>query len=432
MPTAHDEPAHSAGFLSRRLRRGRGHRLEHRERTTVRDVACSRCARSWKMLLAAASTCLRVRRRTARAASGWRRPSREVLAPHIEGPANAFRRRHRIHGPFVLYGGRIDPGKGCEEMLEYFQTYLTEGGDVTLALMGTKLMPLPEDPHVRFAGMLPDEERLHALEAASVVIVPSPHESLSLLALEAFAVGTPVLANARSEVLVDHCRQSHAGLYLRGPVGVHRGVEAAAPRSRRSAPRWARTARPTSTATTGGARSCRSTSACLRGCGRTPGSRSGRPNASGRGTSRASAAASRVASAGGSSGRERGRPADRGGGDRRASRSRDQRPGASAPTLTAAAQRRLLLALRLRRPVPSSAARRPALCGSSSYRLIISLRVVGLDVQEFGGLLLNAAGRLERRLDVPPLVPDDHFAEMDAARRESRRRARPPAGSALT
>jgi glycosyltransferase involved in cell wall biosynthesis len=139
--------------------------------------------------------------------------SREKLAPHLEGPANAFRRRHRLHEPFVLYGGRIDPGKGCEELLQYFQLYLAEGHDATLVLMGMKLMPLPEDPHVRFAGMLPDAERLHALEAASVVVVPSPYESLSLLALEAFAVGTPVLANARSEVLVAHCRQSHAGLY---------------------------------------------------------------------------------------------------------------------------------------------------------------------------------------------------------------------------
>jgi len=139
--------------------------------------------------------------------------SREPLAPHLEGPANEFRRRHRIHGPFVLYGGRIDPGKGCEELLEYFQAYLQEVGDATLALMGTKLMPLPDDPHVRFAGMLPDADRLHALEAASVIVVPSPYESLSLLALEAFAVGTPVLANARSEVLVEHCRSSNAGLY---------------------------------------------------------------------------------------------------------------------------------------------------------------------------------------------------------------------------
>ena len=137
----------------------------------------------------------------------------EPHPPHIEGPANAFRRRHRIHEPFALYGGRIDQGKGCEELLEYFQAFLKEGGDASLMLMGVKLMPLPDDPHVRFAGILPDEERLHALEAATVVVVPSPHESLSLLALEAFAVGTPVLANGISEVLVDHCRRSNAGLY---------------------------------------------------------------------------------------------------------------------------------------------------------------------------------------------------------------------------
>ena len=80
-------------------------------------------------------------------------------------------------------------------------------------LMGAKLMPLPEDPRVRFAGLLPEEERLHALEAATVVIVPSPYESLSLLALESFAVGTPVLANARAEVLVEHCLRSNAGLF---------------------------------------------------------------------------------------------------------------------------------------------------------------------------------------------------------------------------
>jgi glycosyltransferase involved in cell wall biosynthesis len=139
--------------------------------------------------------------------------SREPLAPHLEGPANAFRRRHRLHDPFVLYGGRIDPGKGCEELFEYFQSYLKNGGDANLVLMGVKMMPLPDDPHVRFAGTLPEEERLHALEAASVVVVPSPHESLSLMALEAFAVGTPVLANAQSAVLVEHCRRSNAGLY---------------------------------------------------------------------------------------------------------------------------------------------------------------------------------------------------------------------------
>ena len=133
--------------------------------------------------------------------------------PHLAGRGVLFKRRHRLHGPMVLYGGRIDPGKGCEELIEYFSSYIQDGGEASLVLMGVKLMPLPEEPFIHFAGRLPDQERLQALEAATVVVVPSPYESLSLLALEAFAVGTPVLANARSDVLVDHCQKSNAGLY---------------------------------------------------------------------------------------------------------------------------------------------------------------------------------------------------------------------------
>ncbi len=140
-------------------------------------------------------------------------PSAREYPPHLRQRGSAFRRRHRLYGPIVLYGGRIDPGKGCEELLQYFNEYVKEGGDATLALMGVKLMPLPQDPHVRFAGLLPDRERIQALEAATVVVCPSPYESLSLLALEALAVGTPILANARSEVLVEHCVRSNGGLY---------------------------------------------------------------------------------------------------------------------------------------------------------------------------------------------------------------------------
>ena len=61
--------------------------------------------------------------------------------------------------------------------------------------------------------MLSDSERIQALEAATVVVCPSPYESLSLLALEALAAGTPILANARSAVLVEHCVKSNGGLY---------------------------------------------------------------------------------------------------------------------------------------------------------------------------------------------------------------------------
>ena len=135
------------------------------------------------------------------------------LAPHLRIRGAQFRRRHRLNGQFLLYGGRIDPGKGCEELIEYFTSYKELGGDASLALMGVKLMQLPEVPWVRFAGLLSERERLQALEAATVVVVPSPYESLSLLALEAMAVGTPVLCNGRAPVLVQHCLNSNAGLF---------------------------------------------------------------------------------------------------------------------------------------------------------------------------------------------------------------------------
>ncbi|MCS5703986.1 MAG: glycosyltransferase [Acidobacteria bacterium] len=159
----------------------------------------------------------RIRRRSSgrsrTADSGRRTDNGNGRGSHLRKRGAAFLRRHRLHGPVALYGGRIEPGKGCEELIEHFSAYANSGGDATLTLMGIKLMPLPEEPFIRFSGKLSEQERFDALEAATVVIVPSPLESLSLLALEAFAVGTPILANGRSEVVVDHCRRSNAGLY---------------------------------------------------------------------------------------------------------------------------------------------------------------------------------------------------------------------------
>jgi glycosyltransferase involved in cell wall biosynthesis len=124
-----------------------------------------------------------------------------------------FRRRHRLYGPIVLYGGRVEPDNGCEEMLEYFDTYAAGDGDTSLVLMGVKMMKVPDEPYVRHAGILPDRERMVAYEAADVTIAPGSDDPLALSVLESFAVGTPVLASARNAAAVEHCRRGGGGLY---------------------------------------------------------------------------------------------------------------------------------------------------------------------------------------------------------------------------
>jgi glycosyltransferase involved in cell wall biosynthesis len=124
-----------------------------------------------------------------------------------------FRRRHRLYGPIALYGGRVEPDNGCEEMLEYFDSYAASDGDTSLVLMGVKMMRVPDEPYLRQAGILPDRERMFAYEAADVTIAPGSDDPLALCVLESFAVGTPVLASARNEAAVEHCRRAGGGLY---------------------------------------------------------------------------------------------------------------------------------------------------------------------------------------------------------------------------
>ena len=132
---------------------------------------------------------------------------------YLAGRGVLFRRRHRLYGPFVLYGGRVQPDNGAEEMLEYFDSYAEGNGATALVLMGVKMMKVPEPEYIRMAGVLPDRERMAAYEAADVALAPDSGDLLSTAVLESFAVGTPVLASARNAAAVDHCRRANAGLF---------------------------------------------------------------------------------------------------------------------------------------------------------------------------------------------------------------------------
>src|SRR5258707_11353622 len=113
----------------------------------------------------------------------------------------------------AIYGGRVEADNGCEEMLDYFDSYAAADGDTSLVLMGIKMMRVPDEPYLRQAGVLPDRERMVAYEAADVTIAPCDDDPLAQSVLESFAVGTPVLASARNEAAVEHCRRANGGLY---------------------------------------------------------------------------------------------------------------------------------------------------------------------------------------------------------------------------
>jgi glycosyltransferase involved in cell wall biosynthesis len=131
---------------------------------------------------------------------------------------DSFRIRHEVSGPYVLYAGRIDAGKGCGEMVAFYDRYRRDhAGAAELLLIGRLAMEAPRIPGVRYLGYLSEAEKRAALAGARAVICPSPFESLSIVLLEAMAVGTPALANARSPVLKDHCLRSQGGLYYSSP-----------------------------------------------------------------------------------------------------------------------------------------------------------------------------------------------------------------------
>ena len=124
-----------------------------------------------------------------------------------------FRQATGIEGPVLIYVGRIDENKGCRELFDFFQRYARLSPHLTLVLIGSPVMPIPRHSRIRHLGYVTDQEKFDAMAAADLLVMPSQYESLSMVTLEAWALGRPVLANGRCDVLCGQCIRSNAGLY---------------------------------------------------------------------------------------------------------------------------------------------------------------------------------------------------------------------------
>jgi glycosyltransferase involved in cell wall biosynthesis len=128
--------------------------------------------------------------------------------------AERFRQKYGIAGPFAIYVGRIDENKGCRELFQFFEAYQRDVvSDLALVLVGKAVLPVPDHPKIRHLGFLDDADKFDAIAASELLIMPSYFESLSMVALEAWALGRPIVANGNCDVLRGQCARSNAGLY---------------------------------------------------------------------------------------------------------------------------------------------------------------------------------------------------------------------------
>lgn len=122
-----------------------------------------------------------------------------------------FRDHFGIKGPYLLYVGRMEAGKGVTELVKRHQSLVREFHDAPSLVLAGSGDEQPTGTRVICVGRIDEASKWDALGGALAVVVPSRYESLSLLTLEAFAVGTPVIGNTASDVVRGQLERSGAG-----------------------------------------------------------------------------------------------------------------------------------------------------------------------------------------------------------------------------
>ncbi len=138
-----------------------------------------------------------------------------VDVPHSPQPSQ-FRHKHNIRGPFAIVASRVDAPQ-CQRLTDVFNQYLAEhrAGGLSLVVAGDDAMPLPAHQKIRCIAGVTEPDRLDAIAGAEVVIVPSESQHFSRTALEAWALGKPVLVNGASKGLFGQVVRSNGGLCYR-------------------------------------------------------------------------------------------------------------------------------------------------------------------------------------------------------------------------
>ena len=114
----------------------------------------------------------------------------------------------RTRGNYFLYLGRISTPKGGGELIDRFLAFNKKHPGYQLFLAGTVEpdVTLPDDPCVQYLGYVSDREKRELMLGALAIVNLSEYESLSMLALEAMMLGTPLIVNSGCRVLREYAQ----------------------------------------------------------------------------------------------------------------------------------------------------------------------------------------------------------------------------------
>lgn len=128
--------------------------------------------------------------------------------------------------PYLLYVGRIVRMKGADLLINHFIKFAKHHPkfELKLLLLGNKIMEIPDHADVVYLGFIPEQKKFQYLNNALALANPSYLESLSLVVLESFFVETPVIVNAKCEVLRRHIERSCAGYTFANYIDFEKAV----------------------------------------------------------------------------------------------------------------------------------------------------------------------------------------------------------------
>ena len=140
------------------------------------------------------------------------------LPENLEG----FQKKYKINNPYILYAGRKDKGKNIDLLIKYFKIFKKRNSDyeLDLVLIGGGTVDIPNEikKYVFDLGFIDLEDKYKCYSNALTLVQPSLNESFSIVIMESWLTGRPVIVNEKCDVTKNFAIKSNGGLYFNNYV----------------------------------------------------------------------------------------------------------------------------------------------------------------------------------------------------------------------